>query len=95
MRATTNNIIAASLFIRKPKFTLKLPVLNQWTEVSKIGCPVSTNMFAKKISEVPNIVPISGKATQCAELSILLPKNMRTKKDDSGKNKLSKARVVE
>ena len=95
MRATTNNIIAASLFIRKPKFTLKLPVLNQWTEVSKIGSPVSINMFAKKLREVPNIVPIKAKATQCAKLPIFLPKNIRIKKDDSGKNKLSKARIVE
>ena len=66
MRATTNNIIAASLFIRKPKFTLKLPVLNHWTEVSKIGCPESMNIFAKKVRAAPSIIPIKGKATKCA-----------------------------
>ena len=95
MRATTNSIIAASLFIRNPKFTLKCPVLNQRTDVSKMGSPIFMNMFAKKLIAVHNIVPIKGKANQCAELPIFFPNNMRIKKDTRGKNKFSKARVVE
>jgi hypothetical protein len=80
--------------MRKPKFTLKLPVLNQWTEVSKIGCPVSMNIFAKKLREVPSIVPIKAKAIQCAKLPIFFPNNMSSKKDKRGKNKLNNAIVV-
>ena len=95
MRATTKSIIAASLFIRNPKFTLNYPVLNQQTDVSNIGSPLFMNMFAKKLIAVHNIVPIKGKANQCAELPIFFPNNMRIKKEDRGKNKLSKARVVE
>jgi hypothetical protein len=95
MRATTRSIIAASLLIRKPRFTLKLPVLNQGTDVSKIGPPVSTNTFAKKLTAIPSELPIRVKATQWAELPIFFPKNMRITKDRSGKNKLSKARIVE
>ena len=95
MRATTKSIIAASLFIRNPKFTLKFPVLNQGIVLSKIGCLVSMNMLKKKLTAVPSIVPIKGMATQCAELPIFFPKNKMIKKDDRGKNKLSKAKFVE
>ena len=95
MRATTNSIIAASLFIRNPKFILNFPVLNQRTDVSNIGSPLFMNMFANKLRAVHNMIPIKGKANQCAELLIFFPNNMRIKKDARGKNKLSKARVVE
>jgi hypothetical protein len=52
-------------------------------------------MFAKKLIAVHNIVPIKGKANQCAELPIFFPNNMRIKKEDRGKNKLSNAKVEE
>jgi hypothetical protein len=49
----------------------------------------------KKLTAIPSEPPIRAKATQWEELPIFLPKNMRITKDKSGKNKLSKARVVE
>ena len=62
--------------------------------VSNIVCPVSIKTLAKKLTAMPSVLPINGKAIQWEDLPIFFPKRMSITNDRSGKNKLSKARVV-
>ena len=90
MMATTSIMIAATLSIKNPKSTEKWPVVNQLTEVSRIGLPVLMKTLAKKLMAIPSMPPTKARATQWDFSPNRFPNNIRTAKDNKGRNILYK-----